>query len=226
MELNIAIPGFGQPFLNYEKAIISQGAKPIVFDTLDGFCASEFDGLIMPGGIDVCPEYYGCKNIACGEMNRKLDEFQRTVLASFIEQKKPVLGICRGHQMINVFFGGTLIQDVPETKKHARDEGCEYDKSHLAKVSGKDSWLYPLYGETFRINSAHHQALDKIGDGLMVDLYSTEDSLVEATHHKTLPIWTVQWHPERCIPSEKLPNVVEGSKVITFFMNKIRENME
>ena len=101
----------------------------------------------------------------------------------------PVLGICRGLQTVNVFFGGTLCQDIPG---HAAQNGA--DRLHRIRTS--PSPLRGLCGENCVVNSAHHQAVDRLGAGLEAVQW-TADGVVEALCHQTLPVWAVQWHPER-----------------------------
>ena len=104
-----------------------------------------------------------------------------------------MLGICRGIQIINVFFGGTLCQDLP---CHAATDG----KDRFHTVYTVRSPLLPVCGPVCRVNSAHHQAVDALGRGLRAIQWA-EDGTVEALCHDCLPIWGVQWHPER-LPGE------------------------
>ena len=140
---------------------------------------------------------------------------------AFVAARKPILGICRGQQFINVYFGGSLIQDLPAKALHARGMEEETDKFHEAVIAD-GSYLEPIYGERFVINSAHHQAVNRVGNGLMVDLYSAEEGIVEAMHHRELPIWSVQWHPERCNPAHGAPKeAVDGDRIFAFFKAKL-----
>ena len=109
---------------------------------------------------------------------------QLAILDKFVKAKKPVLGICRGEQLINVYFGGSLIQHV------AGHAGIYHD---VKNVSG--SIMYRLYGKTTKVYSSHHQAVRRLGKGLKIT-QKANDGTVEAIEHKTLPIFAVQWHPE------------------------------
>lgn len=105
-----------------------------------------FDGLLLPGGGDVAPERYGEPvDPLCGTPDPALDELQLTVLDWFVKNEKPVFGICRGIQVINVYFGGTLIQHVPDALHHMRTPGIPEDKVHLSHAES-GSLLEKLYG--------------------------------------------------------------------------------
>ena len=224
--IKIVIPVLDAPIDNYKKAVLAQGAEPVVKHDAENINTDEYDALLLPGGGDIDPVRYHEKNTACGPINDDLDCLQLAWLDAFVKAKKPILGICRGHQLINVYFGGTLIQDVPHSERHKRIEGTTIDERHDAVVSCEKSWLCQIFGEKFRINSAHHQAVDTQAECMETDLYSTGDAgdhLIEAAHHETLPIWTLQWHPERCRPTADRPDVVDGYEVFEFFINKVKE---
>ena len=170
-------------FINYYNALTALGAEVSYTDP------ETCDGLVLPGGGDVDPALYGQADEGCHGIDRERDENELAVLRRFIEWKKPVLGICRGCQLINVAFGGTLHQDIPG---HGRTDG----KDHQHEVTTKDPFLCAIYGERFIVNSAHHQSVDKLGEGLRA-LQWADDGTIEAIRHETLPIFAVQWHPER-----------------------------
>ena len=117
------------------------------------------------------------------------DRAELALLEDFNAAKKPVLGICRGLQAINVFFGGTLAQDIPG---HSALEGA--DRLHGVRTA-PSPFLAPC-GEAPLVNSAHHQAADRLGSGLRAAQWAA-DGVVEALFHHRLPVWAVQWHPER-----------------------------
>lgn len=147
---------------------------------------SKCDGLILPGGVDINPALYGQKNTASKNVNKSLDKLQYTLLDKFVKAKKPVLGLCRGMQLINVYFGGTLKQD---TKGHR-------GVTHTTTVAS-GSWIYDIYKKkSMNVNSWHHQAVQKLGNNLVVTQRAKKGNVVEALEHKTLPIYGVQYHPE------------------------------
>ena len=164
------------------------------------------NGIVLSGGEDVHPKYYGHpewmkrKDELKLEVNEARDKFEMKVIARAVKNKKPILGICRGLQIANVYFKGTLIADLKgKTRtRHSKAEG--YDQTHEVKVDS-DSCLRGIISSGKEIaNSAHHQAADKIGKGLKPTAYS-DDGTVEAIEWKNPKIkpflLLVQWHPER-----------------------------
>lgn len=215
-ELRIAIPAKAEDTVNYAAALKNLGALPVL---VDASCNPEaFDGLLLPGGADVDPVRYHRENTACGELDPELDELQFAVLDKFIRTGgKPVFGICRGHEVLNVYFGGTLIQDIPSATRHARTPGIPEDKIHGAD-SIEGTFARELYGTSFRVNSSHHQAVDAFGDGLKPAMYS-DDGVVEAMQHESLPVFSVQWHPERMCFAHARTDTVDGSLVLRRFLS-------
>lgn len=136
------------------------------------------------------PERYGHPNTASEiEPERDLVEFDLLKLA--IEHDIPTLGICRGHQILNVLAGGTLIQDDPGHAVYNRHGSSEVHHLRLSP----DSRISAIYGGTASVNSLHHQKVDEIGSGLTPTAWS-EDGTVEALEMDGKDIVTVQWHPE------------------------------
>lgn len=158
---------------------------------------SMLDAVILTGGADVDPVLYGAKRSPkCGPSNAERDAFDRSVLDYAVAHRLPVLGVCRGAQMINVYFGGTLYQDLPsEFSGVGRHQGKIGERVHeisivpdsrLAKVLGvKKVWL----------NSQHHQAVKDVAPGFRVAARAP-DGVIEAIESDTLPVAGVQGHPE------------------------------
>lgn len=188
--IKIGIAGKKGQTANYERSCIELGLCP--FTSLSLSTLSTCDALILPGGSDITPGFYGQENHGSRGINTELDLLQIQALEYFIRAKKPVLGICKGMQLINVYFGGTLIQDLPNHKEHQQEEGDLLHSSYATE----DCILSRLYDKEFTINSNHHQAIDKLGRHLHVIQYS-HDHVIEGIVHDTLPIVAVQWHPER-----------------------------
>lgn len=199
---------------NYYDAFEACGAK--ITKQLDDINIDDYDALLLPGGGDINPKCYGQDNTDSTWIDDELDEKQLKALDLFVKNKKPVLGICRGHQLINVYFNGTLFQDIKEKKDHTQPQDYVDNENDIIAVKG--SFLEQLYGEEFRSNSSHHQAIDKLGEGLEI-VARCKDGVVEATKHKTLPIITVQFHPERMCLKHKKENIVDGIEIIKYFLN-------
>lgn len=182
---------WGEPgrFANYRRWVESAGGRA-VFGAESGGRAAAWDALLLPGGGDLEPWRYGQEDLACRGLEPERDEAELRLLAEFTAAGKPVLGVCRGLQTVNVFFGGTLIQDVPG--HGVLEDGT--DRIHRVRTAR--SPLLPLCGERAPVNSAHHQAADRLGSGLRAAQWSG-DGVVEALYHERLPVWAVQWHPER-----------------------------
>ena len=166
------------------------------------------DGLVLTGGGDVDPQIYGENSLpSMGSIDPKRDHFELEITRRALEAGKPVLAICRGHQVLNVAAGGTLIQDttsqVPEAIKH-RQSAPIYYPSHTVRVK-EGSRLHGIFGKgELGVNTSHHQAVKDLGEGLVATAWAP-DGVIEAME---LPgdvfVLGVQWHPERMIDGEML----------------------
>jgi putative glutamine amidotransferase len=163
------------------------------------------DGIILSGGEDVHPSLYNkpeyISQFKLSDFNQARDEFEFLVLKEVTENNIPLLGICRGLQFANVYFGGTLIPDLPIIKKtgHASADNKK-DTVHSVEVV-EESKLFTIIGEEKgKINSHHHQAADSIGKGLKAVAFS-DDGVVEGIEKENAEngsfLTLVQWHPER-----------------------------
>lgn len=194
-------------FFNYEKWILQDPGVEVIrlghrqnnFDEI-----KKCDGILLTGGEDIHPRFYHrpeyLKYCDQEDMDEKRDELELRMMDYTQENKIPLLGICRGFQIANVFFGGTLIPDIPAFGKpdHSKVKGVDryhdvsvLDHSLLRKISGAGQ------GE---VNSAHHQGADRVGTGLKVSAVSG-DGIVEGLERKDPEgkpfLLLVQWHPER-----------------------------
>ena len=164
--------------------------------------AELLDALLLQGGADVSPITYGQEPLQpewVGDIVR--DRYEIELIEGFMNAGKPVLGICRGSQLINAAFGGSLIQDIPTLREKARVhvDPVLYDElAHEVRFE-PGSRLETIYGgqATGTVNSIHHQAVDRLGSDLIVEARSEEDGIVEAIRAKgSLFVAGVQWHPE------------------------------
>ena len=200
MRPRILISGCEGSRENYEKAVLLAGGEPYSYYLPK--ISSDYDGLILAGGGDLDPGRYGQSNTASTAIDPQRDEVELTLTEVFVRAKKPILGICRGHQVVNVALGGTLAQDLGRKLRlfHGQDEQG-HDREHPIRcIYG--SHLHRLYGDLSHVGSAPHQVVSQPGKDLYVTAV-TECGLIEATEHLTLPIVTVQWHPERMIGHER-----------------------
>lgn len=209
----ILIGGRGNDYKNYTAAL---NAFHVPWE-IAPVCTHirSYAGLLLPGGGDMDPALYGEENLGSKNIDVQLDRQQLDLLHSFVRAKKPVLGICRGHQVINVYFGGNLIQHMDTWYLHSQDSG---DAVHEITVS-PGSLLHCLYQKTvFSVNSSHHQAVSRPGSGL-IPIARSYDGTIEAMVHKTLPVLSLQWHPERMAFDLKRPDTVSGRPVFKYFLS-------
>jgi putative glutamine amidotransferase len=163
--------------------------------------AKHLDGLVLQGGADISPQTYS-ERATRPEWNgdRARDMYELELLHEFVEAGKPVLGICRGCQLINVAFGGTLYQDiasdVPTAIEHVSElYDSHYHVIHFPQGSALAS-LFPARSEAL-VNSIHHQAVKDLGRDLVVEAVSGNDQIVEAVRYKKARfVMGLQWHPE------------------------------
>ena len=179
--------------------------------------AEEHDGLLLCGGVDIHPRYYGEEIAGSKNIDEARDAYEMALLDAFVKAGKPVLGICRGHQLINVYFGGTLTQHIATSERHTADEDLVHEVTAVPGLA-PDHILTKLYGETFPVNSAHHQAVAIPGRGLQITHTSLPDSIPEALIHTSLPILSIQWHPERTTLSRHRDDTVDGLGIFEWFL--------
>ncbi len=186
-------------YQNYADAVTRAGGIPLL-PLDDGELAEDLaalaDGLLLTGGPDIDPALYGEERLPeCGLIDAQRDAMEYALLSRFVKAKKPVFGICRGIQIINCYFGGTLWQDLPSQLGATHSGG---DKPHdcvhkTALLPG--SLLHRLYGDCMLTNSYHHQSVKAMAEDFVCT--ATSGEIIEAMTHVSLPISAVQWHPER-----------------------------
>ncbi|MCM1027348.1 MAG: gamma-glutamyl-gamma-aminobutyrate hydrolase family protein [Roseburia sp.] len=187
----IAIAGRQADTKNYVRYVTQAGHEARV--TLNPEEAEGCDALILPGGGDITPAFFGEANHGSRQIDTELDILQFLALERFLRAGKPVLGICKGMQVINVLLGGTVVQDLETKELHRYRDGDQY---HATKIL-PDSWLFRLYGGEALVNSAHHQSVGRLGKELRIIQRCIADGCPEALEHNALPVLGVQWHPER-----------------------------
>ncbi len=190
---------------DYMDGLRAAGAVPVILplnidDEEFGLIDGMFDGYLFTGGHDIDPSLYGERNEGkCGVILESRDRLEKMVFDTAYAEDKPMLGICRGLQIINAFLGGTLYQDIPTQRPtdtpHVMTK--PYDAAaHNVEIE-KDSPLYGLLGiERLGVNSLHHQAIKDISPALNI-MAVADDGTIEAFEDRSKRfLWAVQWHPE------------------------------
>jgi len=202
---------FGPKSLSYVENdmanyITKKGVLPVlipdVSDELLTDILNELDGFVFQGGLDIAPETYAESPIGSWKGDAYRDAYELKILDYAVKNSKPVFGICRGFQLMNVYFGGTLYQDIqtqkPELNSHRSAEKYDTIKHKVEFVGGTYlSKIYAGVNDPY-VNTVHHQAVKVLGNDLDVFAYS-DDGLVEAFGYNKEPdgkIMGVQWHPE------------------------------
>jgi putative glutamine amidotransferase len=192
--------------------LMAGGALPVMIPSPSGDTARGdvhvddyaqwLDGLVLHGGADVWPGSYGEPPLQerwSGDRIRDL--YEQALVMAFVAAGKPVFGVCRGLQLINVAFGGTLYQDIstqrPQALKHRHAEAYDQNFHDLAVVP-KTRLSQLLAGSTsYKINSIHHQGIKDLAPGFEVEAHCPDDGVIEAIRHTgAVYVAAVQWHPE------------------------------
>ena len=204
----------------YPDAIAAAGAVPVVTaehcpEELAKFC----DGLVLSGGEDIEPEIFG-ETILNDTvvLDTIRSQFEIPLIHAFMKENKPILAICRGSQILSCILGGDLWQDLAEQKNL-----CHNDKNLRHEVScAEGSLLHRLFGDKVKVNSTHHQAVRNVAPGFWVSALS-EEGIVEAYEHPTLPIWATQFHPERLTGNWSDGSTPDFAPLFDFFVEKVKE---
>jgi putative glutamine amidotransferase len=186
----------------YIDAVAQSGGLPLVLPILDHAYADAvldtLDGLVLSGGGDIDPARYG--QTAVPEVygvDERRDEWELALVRAALRRGTPVLGICRGAQVLNVSCGGTLIQDLSDTSDCAHREQDLFDCTvHRAEIDGGSKLAEVIQRSSIGVNTLHHQAVDQVGRGLCAVAWA-EDGTIEAIEcDDSRPVLGVQWHPE------------------------------
>lgn len=192
----------------YVEMLEKLGATSIIIPIVDdvNHYINMIDGLILIGGHDISPSIYMQSPHELLEKTLEIrDEFDKKLFFKAREKNIPILGVCRGHQLINCLMGGTLYQDLSLNKNiNINHRDCEHK---IVKLSG---FIKELFNENDVVNSYHHQIIDKLAPNFKACAYS-EDGAIEACSFEN--IYTVQWHPE----------LMKDLKVFKYFLEVINE---
>lgn len=205
---------FGPKTLNYLEQDMARylfrfGAYPVLIpnlgpEALPDFLAT-FDGFVFQGGTDISPSTYGENPLPNSKWpgDPVRDDYELKVLDFAIKQDKPILGICRGMQLLNVYFGGSLYQDIATqvSEQVLHRDAVQYDKIRHQLNFPEGGLMQELHGpaKEYWVNSVHHQGVKGLGKELEGLAFSTEDQLIEALHltnEEPGRVMGIQWHPE------------------------------
>lgn len=190
---------------------------------------NEMDGFVFQGGADISPKSYNEDMIENGRWpgDYHRDQYELKIMKFAFDHKKPIFSICRGFQLTNVFFGGTLFQDLKiQTGTEIEHRNAEtYDRVNHEISLGDDSLLKELYKkDSICVNSVHHQGVKSLGKNLVVDAISPTDKIVEAFHYKNMKenfVLAVQWHPEFSHTLKE--RVADPKPLYDYFLKAVKE---
>lgn len=211
--MKVGIVGRKKDTGNYEAFLDRHQVSHLTSLSISDLSACQ--GLVFPGGGDITPAFFGERDRGSRCVDTELDILQLQALEYGIQRRIPILGICKGMQIINVGLGGGIIQDLPTAQRHRYLDGDQYHET--SNTPG--GFLYHLYGAAMTVNSAHHQGLGKLGKGLRAVSRCPMDECVEGICHESLPVIGVQWHPERLDPDRTESS---GTALLSFFLREIR----
>jgi putative glutamine amidotransferase len=199
----------------YVQALLASGGVPLILSplmgpSLAGRVLDGVDGLVLTGGEDLDPSWYGAKpSPLLSPPSRDRDLFELALFAVARQRGLPILGICRGIQLINVGMGGTLFQDLPTERPgvvNHRPDGPRNSRSHQVRLEPGSRAAKALGATTITVNSSHHQAIKDLAPGLLATGW-TDDTLIEAAEAEPDAPWllAVQWHPEEMHRDRQAP---------------------
>ena len=206
-------------YIQYKKWLINLDSSLILYDLYELPIDSALiimqtaDALLITGGPDVNPKLYSYDSMAyiCEIPDNYRDSLETLSIKYAFNNKLPILGICRGQQILNVTFGGTLITDIPSQHPSSIIHRVSNGKSYHSIYLKKDNYLYSIFHEdSTSVNSAHHQAVENLGNHLTVLAYS-KDSIIESigfeNNYYSNFFLGVQFHPEHMIGTEISKNI-------------------
>ena len=227
---------YGAIYFNYIEAVYLAGGTPLLIAQINEDDYIEhmldiIDGLLIPGGVDVHPKFYGepiFRN--CGTINEDLDHFEFNIIQRAHRRGLPILGICRGLQVLNVAFGGSLYQDIQyyplldETITHAQDRQRipEYQPVHSVKLKVGSRLFDVFEDEEVMVNSYHHQFIKDCAPIFEVVATSPDDIIEGIESKEDNFVVGVQWHPEKMFKQN--PEQLELFKSFIGYAKKFKRN--
>lgn len=207
---------------SYTRAVALAGGVPVIGGEQ---CAPELseicDGLLLSGGPDIEPELFGEEVLnASVKTDPARTKYEYELIDEFLKQGKPIFGICRGSQVLNVYFGGNMYQDLVEQRN--MNHMVPHIRHYVTANEG--SILHRLFGASFRVNSTHHQAVKDLGKDIKATAFSEDGQLIEAWEHEKLPIFAVQFHPERLTNIMWDDRTPDFAPLFKYFIDVVEQN--
>ena len=206
--IKVFIYGEEKILLNYKNALTAVGVQPVF--SVDLRLAADCDGLLLAGGGDISPCFYRSKERNCRSVSLVRDVSEQYLIAQFERKNAPIMGVCRGMQMLNVYFGGTLAQSIVKSCLHYGDKQDVYHE-----ITCKN-FMRDLYGKSTMVNSCHRQKIDICGKNVIPCAYS-QDGVIEAVCLRDKKIFGVQFHPER--PFGDCDSAQSGIRLYEYFIS-------
>ena len=209
----------------YMKGIEAAGGIPVMLPLTTDYkiiqrLVENFDGFLLTGGQDVSPKLYGEEILSeCGQINQQRDKMEQILIKQVIELDKPMLGICRGIQILNAVLGGTLYQDLPMQYSSEIDHHMTppYDRVVHKVILNEETPLYSILNvKEIGVNSYHHQAIKDLSEKLEIAAVS-EDGIIEGVYMPGKKfVLATQWHPELSYLKDE-----NSMKIFNAFVNAI-----
>jgi putative glutamine amidotransferase len=213
---------------DYHQAILASGGIPLVLPVTNKETVAEYvrmcAGFILSGGEDVDPHFYNQDpHQKLGFVNPDRDEVELELIKGVLDIGKPLFGICRGLQLLNVALGGTLIQDIPSQTPDSMQhfQTVPRGRNFHSVTIDRDSHLYEVLNqEKIRVNSLHHQAIHRLSLELKV-VSQAADGIIEAVEHRNAKnVFAVQWHPESLFATDEMMKVLFKSFISSCVKSK------
>lgn len=198
---------------DYKNIIENRGGVPIIIPITSDFELIDYyidmcDGFLFTGGADINPIFYGENpDHSLGMLDNARDMFEIEFMKRVLEKDRPMLGICRGMQILNISLGGSLIQHIPDIDGsfNHMGKGNKFDISHSVNFY-RDNLFYDIFGEKLYVNSSHHQAIGDLGQGIDI-LGLSDDNIIEAVGLGGYKfVYGLQWHPEGLVYRDETMN--------------------
>ncbi len=176
-------------------SVLLSGGRAVRITTRQRYPHEHLDAVIVSGGDDIHPGLYDSEELPDKEYDHDRDELEQSYIRYALDENLPLMGICRGYQLINVMMGGSLHLDIRQMRRKTSNFGTVLPRKTVLLEPG--SFIATLTGrERLRVNSLHYQAVDRVGEELLVAGRDRDQFVQVLEHHEAAPILGVQWHPE------------------------------